>query len=341
MRILHVAHQQWRNYGDTRVSWAQKLLHGLIRCGYQVRPFGDRDTAAFLAPLGIRQLGERAANRALLQTVEAYQPDLVIVGHCPAITNTTLEAMRHRCPDVTIAVCNNDPLFVPENAARIAQRCTVADAIFVSTGAPELRRFTGQRARLWHMPNPVDPAVERADCSQRETFDHDLLFCSKSNDLTERGKLVAGLREALAGELRFHTPGSFGVPGVWGHHYDDTLAVSKMGLNLNRQEGWHWYASARMAQMGGNGLLLFTHADAHFDSLFPEETLVYFRELEDLKRAVMRFHHDDDLRRHYAANTRHFFHTEMNIDLYARYIVEASLGLHWSHDYAWLEHARA
>lgn len=339
MRILHVAHQQWRNYGDTRVSWAQKLYHGLIRCGYQVRPFSDRDTAAFLAPLGIRQLGERAANRALLQTVEAFQPDLVIVGHCPAIANQTLEALRRICPGVTIAACNNDPLFVPENAARVEERCAVADAVFVSTGAPDLQRFGGQRARLWHMPNPVDPAVERADCSSRSDFAHDLLFCSKSNAQTERGKLVATLHAALDGKLRFHTPGSFGVPGVWGRHYDETLAASKMGLNLNRQEGYHWYASARMAQMGGNGLLLFTHADAHFDSLFPAESLVYFRDAQGLTDEILRFHHDDDLRRHYAANTRRFFHAEMNIDLYARYIVEASLGLEWSHPYVWLEHA--
>lgn len=341
MRILHVAHQQWRNYGDTRVSWAQKLYHGLIRCGYQVRAFSDRDTAAFLAPLGIRQLGEKAANRALLQTVEAFQPDLVIIGHCPSISNHTLEAIRQRSPAVRIIACNNDPLFVPENAARIAQRCAVADAVFVSTGAPELGRFTGQRARLWHMPNPVDPAVESADCSTTSDFTHDLLFCSKSNDLTERGALVASVRDALGTELRFHTPGSFGVPGVWGRHYDATLAQSKMGLNLNRQEGLHWYASARMAQMGGNGLLLFTHAGARFDSLFPAESLVYFRSPDELIGEIRRFHRDDALRRHYAANTRHFFHTEMNIDLYARYIVEASMGQPWSHPYAWLEHASA
>lgn len=339
MRILHVAHQQWRNYGDTRVSWAHKLYHGLIRCGYQVRPFSDRDTAAFLAPLGIRQLGERAANRALLSTAEAFRPDLVIVGHCPAIANRTLVTLREHIPGVTIVACNNDPLFVPDNVARIEERCAVVDAVFVSTGAPALRRFTDQRARLWHMPNPVDPAVETADCSQRNDFTYDLLFCSKSTRLSERGQRVDAVRDALGDSLRFHTPGSFGIAAVWGQRYDATLAASKMGLNLNRQEGWPWYASARMAQMGGNGLLLFTHAGAQFDTLFPAESLVYFRDTDQLIAQIRCFHADDELRRQYAANTRRFFHQEMNIDHYARYIVEASLGLPWSHPYAWLEQA--
>ena len=49
------------------------------------------------------------------------------------------------------------------------------------------------------------------------------------------------------------------------------------------------------------------------------------------------FHADDDRRRHWAANTRAFFHREMNSTLYARYIVEASLQRAFSHDYAWCE----
>ncbi|MFV0277826.1 MAG: glycosyltransferase [Parahaliea sp.] len=335
MRILHVAHQQLRKYGHTRVSWARKLYHGLIKNDYLVQTFSDRDVAAFEAPLGIRDLGVRRANRRLLQTAEAFAPDLVLVGHCDIIGNDTLEELRRRCPGVVITGLNNDPLFVPENAAKIHHRCAVVDAMFVSTGLPELEPFRGARARLLHMPNPADPAIEGADNSRREDFDHDLLFCSKSTAHTERGRLVQSLLDTLPPQLRFYTPGSFGTPGVWGRDYDETLAVSKMGLNLNRQEGGYWYSSARMAQMGGNGMLVFTHRGARFEELFPAQSLVYFNDAGELREAVLRFHQDDAMRRHWAANTRDFFHREMNCTLYASYIVEASLGLPFSHDYVW------
>ena len=335
MRILHVAHQQLRKYGHTRVSWAQKLYFGLVRNEFLVQTFSDRDVAAFEAPLGIRPLGERAANRRLLETVEAFGPDLVIVGHCDVIDNTTLEQIRVLQPGVVIAGANNDPLFVPENDAKIRHRCEVVDVMFVSTGERELARYGGARARLRHMPNPVDPAIEAADASSRDDFEHDLIFCSKSEAHTDRGNTVAYLRAALPDTVRFYTPGSFGVPGAWGRDYDEALTVSKMGLNLNRQEGLHWYSSARIAQMGGNGLLVFAHDGGGFDSLFPDETLVYFNTQEQLLEQVLRFQADDGMRRHWASRTRAFMHEQMNSTRYARYIVEESLALPHSQDYVW------
>ncbi|MFV8819564.1 glycosyltransferase family protein [Haliea sp. E17] len=339
MRILHVAHQQLRKYGQTRVSWAQKLYFGLVKNDYFVRGFSDRDVAAFEAPFGIRDLGVKASNRRLLETVEAFAPQLVIVGHCDIIRNETLEAMRGIVPGLVIAGANNDPLFVPENAAKIAHRCEVVDAMFVSTGARELARFAGKRARLWHMPNPVDPAIESADASLRSDQGHDLIFCSKSEDYTERGKTVRYLKDNLGADINFYTPGSFGTPGVWGRDYDEALADSKMGLNLNRQEGLHWYSSARMAQMVGNGLLTFTHASGDFASLMPAESMVYFNSPEELLGQVRQFAADDAMRREWAARGRAFFHAEINSRLYARYIVEASLQLPFSHDYAWCRDA--
>ncbi|GAB3285298.1 glycosyltransferase [Parahaliea aestuarii] len=336
MRILHVAHQQLRKYGHTRVSWARKLFHGLVRNEhYLVQTFSDRDVAAFEAPLGIRDLGARRCNQRLLQTAEAFAPELVLIGHCDLISNDTLNELRRLCPGTVIAGLNNDPLFAPENAAKIHHRCEAVDVMFVSTGTRELAPFRGRRARLRHMPNPVDPAIESADNSNRTDFDHDLLFCSKSRAHTERGKLVAALRDKLPPDLRFHTPGSCGTPGVWGRAYDETLAASRMGLNLNRQEGGHWYSSARMAQMAGNGLLVFTHAAAGFAELFPAQSLAYFDDESSLLAQIEGFFHDDARRRHWAANTRAFFHREMNCTLYARYIVEASLGLPFSHEYVW------
>jgi len=335
MRILHVAHQQIRKYGRTRVSWAQKLYCGLIKNNHNVQSFSDRDIASFEAPFGFRELGKKAMNRRLLETAEAFVPDLVIIGHCDHVSNHTLTELRMLVPGVVIAACNNDPLFVPENRQKILHRCEAVDAHFVSTGQKELSCFENINARMYHMPNPVDPAIEVFNVSEQDDFTHDLLFCSKSDAHSERQVTVDFLRRELPASIRFHTPGNHGVPGVWGREYDLTLSKSKMGLNLNRQEIHEWYSSARMAQMAGNGLLVFTHAKAGFDRLLPKESLVYFSDAPELSELVIEFHNDDEKRKAWAANSYQFFHREMNNTLFAQYIVEQSLELPFSHPYAW------
>ncbi len=337
MRILHVAHQQLRKYGHNRVSWGQKLYFGLIRNNHCVQSFSDRDVAAFEAPLGIRDLGKKKANARLLQTVEAFEPDLMIVGHCDIIANETLESARAINPNLIIAGCNNDPLFVPENVDKIKTRVQVVDSMFVSTGVKELGLFEGARAKLWHMPNPVDTSIETFDASASTSLPTDLIFCSKETSYTERGRWVEDLQTQLPKAINFKTPGSFGQPGVWGRDYDRALSQSKMGLNLNRQEGLHWYSSARMAQLVGNGLLTFTHEGGQFDELLPPESLVYFSDYDDLKNKVVEFHQDDAKRRYWASRGREFFHREINSTLYAQYIVEAAMGLPFSHAYVWAE----
>lgn len=335
MRVLHIAYQQLRRYGQTRVSWAEKLTFGLIKNDHYVKCFSDRDIAAFEAPLGLRDLGHRKANRRLLEMVEAMEPDVVIAGHCDIISNATLQEIRRLRPGVKIAHCNNDPLFVPSNVERIKSRASVTDAIFVSTGRRELAQFEGNGARVYHMPNPVDASIENFDNSLRTDLPIDLLFCSNSTNFTKRLEMIGRFREALAGEMNFKTFGSFGEPPVWGRDYDRTLGLSKMGLNLNRQEGHYWYSSARMAQLAGNGILQFTHVGPRFDELLPPESAVYFTDEADLLAKIREFHHDDAKRQAWASRARAFFHEEMNTRLYAQYIVEATAGLPFSHDYVW------
>jgi hypothetical protein len=234
--------------------------------------------------------------------------------------------------------CNNDPLFVPSNAARIAHRAEVCDQVFVSTGRRTLNeRFPALTGRLFHMPNPVDATIERFDSSQRRDLGTDLIFCSKSENHTSRLSLVEELRPRLPADLRFRTPGANGEPGVWGLDYDRALADSRMGLNINRQEGDYWYSSARMAQLGGNGLLVFTHAGNGFQNLFPQESLVYFDAVDDLAEKITEFHQDDDKRCAWAARTRRFFHEKLSSRSYARYIVEVAMDRPLSENYAWLE----
>lgn len=335
MRVLHVDYQQIRRYGKTHGNWVEKLAFGMIRNNHYLQSFSDRDIAAFEAPLGLRDLGWGKANARLLETVEATQPDLVILGHCDKITDVTVREIRRMQPDSLMAHVNCDPLFVPNNVANMKARAAIVDALFVTSGKRDLKAFEGLGARVYHIPNPVDPAMETLDNSQRTDLEIDLLFCSNATKFSTRGVTVQHIKDGLGGSLNFKTPGSFGDAPVWGRDYDRTLANTRMSLNLNRQEGDYWYSSDRMAQLAGNGILQFTNASQGFQDLLPAESMVYFKDNEDLLNKVREFHHDDARRRVWAARCREFFFAEMNSTLYTRFIVEATAQIPFSHDYVW------
>lgn len=335
MRILHVANKQLRRYGKTHGNWVEKLAFGLIKNDHYLLSFSERDVAAFEAPMGLRDLGWKKANRRLLEMVEATEPDLILFGHCDKITDASVRDIRRMMPNALLAHVNCDPLFVPNNVANIKARAAIVDAVFVTTGKRALGMFEGLGARVYHMPNPVDIAMEPMDNSTRTDLDIDLLFCSNATKFSTRGVTVQHLKDGLDNSIRFRTPGSFDEPPVWGRDYDRTLARTRMALNLNRQEGDYWYTSDRMAQLAGNGILQFTHASQGFQDLLPAESMVYFDDNDDLLAKVRAFHHDDAMRQAWAARCRRFFHDEINTTLYARYIVEATLAKPFSHDYVW------
>ncbi len=335
MRVLHIAYQRLRSYGPRRVSWAEKLNFGLLRNDHYVHTFSDRDVAAFEAPLGIRELGYRKANQRLLSVCEAFEPDLIIVGHSDIVSVETLLEMRRQHPHCRIIHCNCDPLFVPTNVERIRRYAQLVDAIFVTTGRRELQQFAGLGARVYHIPNPVDASVEVLDNSTSSELDIDLLFCGNATSHTQRYELLELLKVELEGELNFKTYGCFGEQPVWGRDYDRVLARTRMALNLNRQDCDYWYSSDRMAQLAGNGVLFFTHEATRFDELLPDRSAVYFRDKEDLLAKVRSFSADDAMRREWAARCREFFHREMNSSLYSRFILEATFEQPFSHDYVW------
>ncbi len=337
MRVLHVDYQQLRSYGKTSVSWNEKLRYGLIKNDFYVQSFSDRDVAAFEAPFRIRDLGHKKANQRLIEMSDAVEPDILIAGHCDIIKNKTLSSIKKQHPNCTVVHCNNDGLFAPNNVERLKARAEVADALFVSTGRKELAMLEGIGARIYHMPNPVEPSIDVLDNSQKTSLPIDLLFCSHATKHTNRLDLVKNIQASVDSKMNFEVFGGHGKPSIWGRDYEHVLSQTKMGLNLNRQNNFYWYSSARMAQLAGNGILQFTH-DAHrFDELLPKETVVYYENESDLVNKILAFHHDDQKRQDWAARCRRFFHQEMNTTLYARYIVEAALQIPFTHDYVWAQ----
>ena len=234
-----------------------------------------------------------------------------------------------------IAYRNVDPLWEKQNVEKIQHRLPVADAIFITTGGKHLHQFVTGNNIISYMPNPADAAVEDQNNANKTIFDRDLIFCGVGNITDDRYSFVQRLHTTLDNELRFDSFGMHGHPAVWGRPYDEVLAQSKMGLNLNRFEGWYLYSSARISQLMGNGIITFLSTRGNLQRFFSNQHAVYFNDFDDLIRKVRIYQADEALRCETAANGRLFYHENFGSLRVAQYIVETTCGMDYSYDYIW------
>lgn len=337
MRIIIVDGFQMRRFGKEKVATSVKLVNGLTRGNHRVLMFSDRDVAALESWLGLRDLGRRAANRRLIETCDAWRPDLIILGHCDIIRNETLREIRGLVPDVRIVYRNVDPPFDAENVKKVEHRRGCVDAIFMTTGGEWLRQFATPGNPAAFIPNPTDPAVEYFDTSLKPSAELpiDLIFCGVGNATDERVPVIGRLHEELRGELTFHSYGMYGRPAIWAYEYDRVLGETKMGLNLNRIEGHYLYSSARMSQLMGNGLLTFIDRRGGYDRFFDASNAVLFTGTDELLARIRHFQQDDAARRDVAAAGRTYYQTHFSAQRVGQFMIETAFDLPHSADYVW------
>lgn len=335
MRVLYACNLMIRRFGEIKFYTDLRLHNGMIRNNWNVCTFSDRDIAKFTAPLNIKPLGIRNANRLFVDTCLNFRPDLIILGHCDIITNKTLLEMKKHLSNVPIAYCNIDALWLDKNIAKINHRKEVVDSIFSTTGGDALEQFRTKTNKVCFIPNAVDPAIEQVDNSLKSDFDRDLIYCGVGNKADERYPLIVNLHQKLKDELRFDTYGIYGHEPVWGEQFEKLISNSKMSLNLNREEGWPLYSSDRIAHLMGNGLLTFLWDKGDLRKLFNDSQVVFFKSENELINKILDFHHNDEKRRAVAGTGRAYYHKYFSAQLVTKYIADKTLGRKFSDDYIW------
>jgi hypothetical protein len=309
-----------------------KLLHGFIRLGCNVQVFNDREAARGATPLLRSAAGRPAANRKLLQTCDNFRPDLLLLGHCELIDNATLEKARAAVPGLRIAYRNVDPLPDAANRARIKRRASAVDAIFLTSAAPIHGVPPDSPARVYFMPNPVDEAIDIGRSFARSDQPHDLFFAVGRPDARLRFVQSALQRlPALRADLR----GLPGRPPVRGCAYLDALANARMALSISRPDTVYLYASDRMSQLLGNGLLTFQSRATGFQDLFGEDQIAFYEDADELVEKLDFFSRHDEARRKAAEAGWRAAHSMFASHRVAKYILERSFDQPLSESYPW------
>lgn len=332
MRILHVGNFGSRAKGAFLHSVAPKLSRGLVRAGHAVVDFSDRDAARAGSLLGNRKLGIGAANRALTRLVHDMQPALLLLGHADTIRAETLAALRRAFPAMRVLQWNVDPLFEPDNVARLRGKIDVVDATLVSTAGEALRAVARPGMRLGFLPNPVDFSIESGRADLQADLPHDMFYACghpRSPLRTAFGQdwdmdiFLAELRRQVPG-LRAKLAGPEGQPNLAGAPYQAALESCATGLNLSRRQDALLYSSDRIAHMAGNGLAVLIDRATGYDRLFTAGQMGFFASMEELAALLRRLIADPAARQAMAQAGRARYHALFNETRVAEYVLDVA-----------------
>lgn len=335
MRIVLVGNFNEKRAGANFYATVRKLANGFIRNGHQVMTFSDRDVAREVHKWGIGRGGDAHANERLVELCSNFRPELLVLFHADKIANDTVRELRSMLPSLRVCMINIDALFLTENVARIRRFAEVADMTFITTAGGRLDAFVTPTHSLAFIPNPADPSIDTLQCfaGSDQPFDF-LCAVGAETSSTSRGRFLREI-EARVPEARCAFYGLDERPALQGMAYYDAIASTRMGLNLNREEGYPLYSSDRLAQYAGNGLLVFVARSTGYDEIFSDEEFAFYRDQDELADKLRHFLKNDGERRRIARNGHERYHAFFSERLVARYIEDVMAGGALSHAYAW------
>ena len=337
-RILFVGNFLVRHWGKGRTGIDMRLAAAAIRNEWEMATFSERDVTRFLAPLGfLRNIGAKMMNARLVKTVRNWKPDFIFMSHCDYVTNEALADARKACPGVRIVHINCDPVETAHCRNQIARRMESCDAIFVTTAGDVLKQWTTGRNVVGFFPNPSDPSYEVEDNSTKTEFTWDLFFAGRPALADARRELLEKIRRRIDPSVRFGLFGMDVAPLVVGRAYEEAIAASKMGLSINRFEGWKWYASDRITHLMANGVLTFQYDGNDMQRFFTGKQTAYFHTPEELADRISWFNCHDEARREVAAAGRAAYRRQFDARRVLKYMVETARGEKYSEPYEWGE----
>ena len=278
-KIIHIS-----NFGNRQanrlynISIAKKISNGLIRNGHDVIDISDRDVVRLNRGLRNINKGLDYFNNLLLETIDNYKPDALILGHVNNIKEKTFEIIKKSHKNIKLTQWFEDNLSKngPDpsvNYTNFTKNIEYLDHNFV-TSDPKFLKLD-KKYSCSFMPIPVDENIETLECYKNINPIKDVFFTMSHG--VNRGVLRKNkfdVREPFVKKLISLNPNIvFDIYGyknkqpIWSTDFYDAVYKSKMALNLSRINNVKYYSSNRIASLIGNGILTFVDANTQLNDL--------------------------------------------------------------------------
>jgi len=188
---------------------------------------------------------------------------------------------------------------------------------------------------IYYLPNHVDFSFEKLKNYETKFLSKDVFFAMSHG--VHRGVLKKGKfdkRENFINKLQKLTPNIkydlYGVKNsqpIWADNFINKISQSKMGLNLSQGKPLKYYSSDRLAQLMGNGLLVFVDEKTKFNNFFSNREIVTYKNVNDLAKKILKYSNNNKLRKLIAKNGRNKYFKYFNSTIIAEYILNKTFNI--------------
>ena len=311
-KIVHVS-----NFGQRQanrlynISIAKKISNGLIRNGHDVVNISDRDIVRLNRGIKNISKGFDYLNNLLIETLDNYKPDAIILGHVNNINEKTLEIIKNKNKNIKITqwfednLSKNgpDPIANKRNFLKYAE---YIDQSFVTTDPKTLK--LDKKFKCHYLPIPVDKNIEYLECYKNISPIKDLFFTMShgvNKGVLRKNKI--DVREPFVKKLIADNPNIiFDIYGynkkqpIWSQDFYEAIYQSKMALNLSRINNIKYYTSNRIASLIGNGVCTFVDINTQLNDFFNDDEVIFYKNLNDLSKKI-NFYKENNLKRNLIA----------------------------------------
>ena len=125
----------------------------------------------------------------------------------------------------------------------------------------------------------------------------------KKGKYDNREKFINKLQK-LTPNIKYDLYGMRENQPKWADNLINKISQSKMGLNLSQGKPIKYYSSDRLAQLMGNGLLVFVDEKTRLNDFFSNKEILTYKNINDLAKKIIKYSINDKLRRSIAKRGR-------------------------------------
>ncbi len=328
LKILHITNLNERHNGRLFYNTGRRINNGLIKLNHKVLTLSDRDLLSKYRDITDLN-GSKKLNRTLLETVNNFIPDLILLGHADLVKKTTLIDIKKKFPHIKIAQWFLDRMDEKwkANKTRFLDKIDFMDHSFCTTD-PNILNLS-RKFKISYIPNPVDKSLDDMSVYENKNPQYDLFFAMSHG--VHRGILKKGKyddREKIINkivknnpELKYNIFGMNNIQPVWGEEFKKNLFNSKIALNLSQGKPIKYYSSDRLAQYVGNGIATLVDKKTKLDKFFNNNEIIFYDSQNDLNRKIKKYLNNNRLRNKIAKNGKSKYHLKFNSTIIADFIV--------------------
>lgn len=344
-KIIHISNFNILRFkGCFQVGMPYKISNGLIRNGYAVYNYADRDLSRMFGFGHMNFYGNRKVNKHLVDYCKVVEPDVIILGHADSIDEETLLAIKEIFPSLKILQWTCDwvvPNVSLKTINSLQKNLKAVDAVFVTTGDREmLSQFKTENNIVGYLPNIADSALETGRAFTHRSLPHDILLCAHRDRRQFCGQverlqdIVDESVEKIEG-VTWRLGGFNSYPELYGFGYLRALQESAMGFNISNVNDVYLYSSDRMIHFMANGVLTLVDKRNGFQDIFSEDEVAYYETREEFFEKIEYFKRNPEERMRVAGNGYHRVHSEFSNVAITQYMMDILFNKEVAEEQSW------